>query len=195
MVSDCWGVVGFSSDWTSSSWGFSSSFWHSIWSWPILSVSLSPTLFVSPSLSLPLVLLCLCLLLHPVQLHVSLSPPLTFSSCHASPTPSSSHCGWERIPDSTAQLCVVCATGLWGGADTTVTISSLIPHPGPLKAHLSPSPLLGRPGWSKYRGQPTRPAMRSGLQHCFSQQGFHLPDAARTGPFSPRLMPPQLAKD
>lgn len=61
------------------------------------------------------------------------------------------------------------------------------PYPGPLRAHLSPNPLLGRPVWSKYRGRPARPAMCSGLQHCFPQQGFHVPDATKAGELRPIL--------
>lgn len=151
------------------------------------SVSLPPSVSVSLSLSVTLSFRCLCLLWHPVLRHVRLSSPFPVSSHHASPTPSYSLCDWEGTPDTTAQLCVgVSNWVLWGGASTTITISPLIPapHPGPLRAHLSPRSLLGRPGWSKYRGQPARPAMCSGLQHCFPQRGFHVPDAARAGGLS-----------
>ena len=121
-----------------------------------------------------------------------------FMSCH--PHPSSFHWGWEGTLDITAQLCV--GTSNWAlewsrHHNYHLFLSS--PYPGPLRAHLSLSPLLSRQCWSKYRGQPARPAICSGLQHCFPQRGFHVPHAARagglSGPSSPIHSPPLLPKD
>lgn len=55
------------------------------------------------------------------------------------------------------------------------------PYPAPLRAYLSPSPLLGRPSWSKYSGQLATPAMRSGLQLRFPSRGAKYSKAARAG--------------
>ena len=161
-------------------------------------VLLAPPFFISLSLSLDS--LVLCLLLCPVLLHVSLSPPFPVSSCPVTPTPPLST-GAGKEPLILLPSCVwVQATGLWSGAGTIITISSSHPpYPGPLRAHLSLSPLLSRQCWSKYRGQPARPAICSGLQHCFPQRGFHVPHAARagglSGPSSPIHSPPLLPKD
>lgn len=136
LVSDCWGV-GFGSDWTSSFCGFSSSLSGIPPVLSMSSVSLPPSVSVSLSLSVTLSFRCLCLLLHPVLRHVRLSSPFPVSSHHASPTPSYSHCDWEGTPNITARLCVgVSNWALWGGAGTTVTISSS--HPPRPRAPESP---------------------------------------------------------
>lgn len=101
LVSDCWGV-GFSPDWTSYSSCLSPHLFLAFCLCPLSSISLPP-FFISLSLSLDS--LVLCLLLCPVLLHVSLSPPFPVSSCPVTPTPPLST-GAGKEPDITAQLCV-----------------------------------------------------------------------------------------
>ena len=110
------------------------------------SVSLPPSVSVSLSLSVTLSFRCLCLLRHPVLCHVRLSSPFPVSSHYASLTPSYSLCDWEGTPDITAQLCVGVSNWLlWGGAGTTITISSSHPPPtqGPCEPTCPPGPYWG----------------------------------------------------